>query len=68
MSYGIHFADKRSTTKVNIDGQEYTYDTARTPEQRAAVQAQIRQDFGDDRFAEFNPVLAAVHVSCHSKV
>lgn len=61
MSYGIHFADKRSTTKVNIDGQEYTYDTARTPEQRAAVQAQIRQDYLD-RFAEFNPVLAAKYM------
>lgn len=61
MSYGIHFADKRSTTKVNIDGQEYTYDTARTPEQRAAVQAQIRQDYLD-RFAEFNPVMAAKYM------
>ena len=60
-SYGIHFADKRSTTKVNIDGQEYTYDTARTPEQRAAVQAQIRKDYLD-RFAEFNPVMAAKYM------
>ena len=60
-SYGIHFADKRSTTKVNIDGQEYTYDTARTPEQRAAVQGQIRQDYLD-RFAEFNPVMAAKYM------
>ena len=60
-SYGVHFADKRSTTKVNIDGQEYTYDTARSPEQRAAVQAQIRQDYLD-RFAEFNPVMAAKYM------
>jgi muramidase (phage lysozyme) len=60
-SYGLHFAEKRSTTKVNINGQEYTYDTARTPQQRAAVQAQIRKDYLD-RFAEFNPVMAAKYM------
>ena len=60
-AYGSHFAEKRSTTKVNIDGEEFTYDTARTPQQRAAVQAQIRQDYLD-RFAEFNPVMAAKYM------
>lgn len=60
-AYGSHFAEKRSATKVNIDGEEFTYDTARTPQQRAAVQAQIRQDYLD-RFAEFNPVMAAKYM------
>ena len=60
-AYGSHFAEKRSTTKVNIDGEEFTYDTARTPQQRAAVQGQIRQDYLD-RFAEFNPVMAAKYM------
>ena len=60
-SYGLHFAEKRSTTKVNINGQDYTYDTARTPQQRAAVQGQIRKDYLD-RFAEFNPVMAAKYM------
>jgi hypothetical protein len=60
-AYGSHFAEKRSTTKINIDGEEFTYDTARTPQQRAAVQAQIRQDYLD-RFAEFNPVMAAKYM------
>ena len=61
MAYGVTLCTRRSTTKVNIGGQEYTYDTAVTPEQRAAVQAQIRQDYLD-RFAEFNPVLAAKYM------
>ena len=61
VAYGSHFAEKRSTTKVNIDGEEFTYDTARTPQQRAAVQGQIRQDYLD-RFAEFNPVMAAKYM------
>jgi muramidase (phage lysozyme) len=60
-AYGSHFAEKRSTTKVNIDGEDFTYDTARTPQQRAAVSAQIRQDYLD-RFAEFNPVMAAKYM------
>lgn len=60
-AYGSHFAEKRSTTKVDIDGEEFTYDTARTPQQRAAVSAQIRQDYLD-RFAEFNPVMAAKYM------
>ena len=60
-AYGSHFAEKRSTTKVNIDGEEFTYDTARTPQQRAAIQGQIRQDYLD-RFAEFNPVMAAKYM------
>ena len=60
-AYGSHFAEKRSATKVNIDGEEFTYDTARTPQQRAAVSAQIRQDYLD-RFAEFNPVMAAKYM------
>ena len=60
-SYGAHFTQRRSTTTVNIGGQDYTYDTAETPEQRAAVQGQIRQDYLD-RFAEFNPVLAAKYM------
>tara|TARA_Y100000592_G_C5468801_1_gene318217 strand:- start:1 stop:2493 length:2493 start_codon:yes stop_codon:yes gene_type:complete len=61
VAYATHFAEKRSTTKVNIDGEDFTYDTARTPQQRAAVQAQIRQDYLD-RFAEFNPVMAAKYM------
>lgn len=61
VAYATHFAEKRSTTKINIDGEEFTYDTARTPQQRAAVQAQIRQDYLD-RFAEFNPVMAAKYM------
>ena len=61
VAYGSHFAEKRSATKVNIDGEEFTYDTARTPQQRAAVSAQIRQDYLD-RFAEFNPVMAAKYM------
>lgn len=60
-AYGSHFAEKRSTTKINIDGEEFTYDTARTPQQRAAVSAQIRKDYLD-RFAEFNPVMAAKYM------
>ena len=60
-AYGSHFAEKRSTTKVNIDGEDFTYDSARTPQQRAAVSAQIRQDYLD-RFAEFNPVMAAKYM------
>ena len=60
-AYGSHFAEKRSATKVNIDGEEFTYDSARTPQQRAAVSAQIRQDYLD-RFAEFNPVMAAKYM------
>ena len=60
-AYGSHFAEKRSATQDNIDGEEFTYDTARTPQQRAAVSAQIRQDYLD-RFAEFNPVMAAKYM------
>ena len=60
-AYGAHFAEKRSTTKVNINGEDITYDSAVTPQQRAAVSAQIRQDYLD-RFAEFNPVMAAKYM------
>ena len=60
-AYGSHFAEKRSTTKVNINGEDITYDSAVTPQQRAAVSAQIRQDYLD-RFAEFNPVMAAKYM------
>jgi muramidase (phage lysozyme) len=60
-AYGSHFAEKRSTTKVNINGEDVTYDSAVTPQQRAAVSAQIRQDYLD-RFAEFNPVMAAKYM------
>lgn len=60
-SYPVFFTENRSTTTVNIDGQEYTYDTARTPQQRAAVQAQIRKNYLN-RFAEFNPVMAAKYM------
>ena len=60
-AYGSYFAEKRSTTKVNINGEDITYDSARTPQQRAAVQAEIRQNYLD-RFAEFNPVMAAKYM------
>jgi hypothetical protein len=56
VNYPLYYAQAAQNTSVVINGQEVTLDTAKTPAERAAVEAQIRRGFIRN-FMGINPAL-----------
>lgn len=54
--YGSFYEDAKNRVVVNINGEEVTYATAKNSAERAAVEAQIRQEYLDD-YIDINPAL-----------